>query len=146
MVSRGELAVRKFLEGCNCAQSVLYPFCTELGLEPQTALKAASGFGGGMGRHGEICGALSGGILALGLRFGGADRPAIESAYAKVRELIGGFRRRHGEILCRRLLEGIDLATEEGHRRFKELGLREKTCRRCVQTAADLVEGLLGRP
>jgi len=143
MGSRSELAVRKFVEGCNCAQSVLYPFCADLGLDPATGMKAASGFGGGMGRQGEVCGAVSGAILALGLRFGGGDRAGVEAAYAKTRELVARFRQKHGAILCRQLLEGIDLATEEGHRRFQELGLREKTCRRCVQTAAALLEDLL---
>lgn len=143
MGEKGEAAVRAFLEGRNCAQSVLAPFAADLGLDPGLALKVASGFGGGVGRQGEICGALAGGIAALGLRFGGPDRAAIEATYAKVRTLAARFRQRHGEILCRRLLEGIDLATEEGHRRFKELGLREKTCRRCVQSAAEIVEELL---
>lgn len=144
MGQRSDLAVRKFLEGCNCAQSVLYPFCADLGLDPAAALKIASGFGGGIGRHGEVCGALSGAIMALGLRFGGDSRTAIEAAYSKTQELVGRFRQKHGAILCRQLLEGIDLATEEGHRRFKELDLHEKTCKRCVQTAAALAEELLG--
>ncbi len=145
MGQSSELSVRAFLEGRNCAQSVLHPFCAELGLDPEAAMKAASGFGGGMGRLGEICGALSGGILALGLRFGGGERPAIEAAYAKTRELFERFRQRRGEVACRRLLGGIDLASDEGHRRFKELGLRESVCRECVRTAAALLEDLLDR-
>ena len=148
MGPKSELAVRTFQEGCNCAQSVLYPFCAELGLDPGTALKVASGFGGGMGRTGEVCGAVTGAILAIGLRYGGrekGDRAALETVYAKTRELILQFKRKHGTALCRELLGGCDLSTEEGHRAFKERDLRNKTCRPCVETAAALLEELLAR-
>lgn len=145
MGPKSELAVRDFLEGCNCAQSVLHPFCADLGLDPAAGLKVASGFGGGMGRCGEVCGAVTGGIMALGLRFGGGDRPAIEAVYAKTRELVERFRQKHGALHCRQLLGGCDLSTEEGHRLFKERDLRNRTCRPCVETAAALVEELLGR-
>jgi C_GCAxxG_C_C family probable redox protein len=148
MGQKSELAVRTFQEGCNCAQSVLHPFCADVGLDPGTGLKVASGFGGGMGRTGEVCGAITGAVLAIGLRYGGrekGDRVALEVVYGKTRELVARFRQKHGAILCRQLLDGLDLAAEEGHRVFKERDLRNKTCRPCVETAAALLEELLGR-
>lgn len=146
MGSKGESAVRAFLEGCNCAQSVLYPFSADLGIDPALGLRMASGFGGGMGRSGEVCGAVTGAILALGLRFGGprkGDRASIETVYEKTRALLREFRSKRGAVLCRELLGGCDLSTDEGHRAFKDRDLRNRTCRPCVETAASLLEELL---
>jgi C_GCAxxG_C_C family probable redox protein len=81
MKTKSEVAVAKFLAGYNCAQSVLYAYGPDLGLEAETALKVATGLGAGMGRRGEVCGALTGGILVLGLKYGRGgqqDRSAME--------------------------------------------------------------------
>ncbi len=58
MNSTAETASEKFLSGFNCAQSVLWTFAPRLGLDPDTALKIACGFGAGMGRREEVCGAV----------------------------------------------------------------------------------------
>ena len=63
-------ATAKFTSGYNCAQSVLWAFRDEVGLEEDVALKLATGLGAGMGRKQEVCGAVTGGILVLGLRHG----------------------------------------------------------------------------
>ena len=76
MGSRTETAIAKFLEGYNCAQTVLYAFCDELQLEKNTALKLACGFGAGMGRNGEVCGAVSGNPCVGGEIRKGATRRA----------------------------------------------------------------------
>ena len=68
MSAKTEVAVEKFVSGYNCAQSILYAFGPDLGLEGETALKVATGLGGGLGVSGEVCGAVTGGILALGLK------------------------------------------------------------------------------
>lgn len=70
MNTLAEIAVAKFTEGYNCSQSVLYACHGRLGLDPSASLKLACGFGDGIGRCQEICGALSGGIMALSLRYG----------------------------------------------------------------------------
>ena len=75
MKTKSEVAMEKFLAGYNCAQSVLYAYGPELGMDGETALKVATGLGAGMGRRGEVCGALTGGILVLGLEIR-ARRPA----------------------------------------------------------------------
>ncbi len=144
---RTETAVRTFLEGYNCAQAVFHAFAADLGMDPDAALKAACGFGGGMGRNGEVCGAVSGAVLAIGLRFGrgkGQDKEAAEASYRKVRELMDRFRREHGSFLCRRLIDGCDLATEEGLRFYNEKDLRGRVCRHFVHTSARVLEDLLG--
>jgi C_GCAxxG_C_C family probable redox protein len=146
MSQRSDVAVAKFLSGYNCAQAVLYSFCDDLGLDRNTALKLSCGFGAGMGRRQEVCGAVTGGILALGLRHGrgeGQDKTPTEETYRKVRELIAQFESKHGSCICLTLLQGCDLNTPEGQLAYKQNDLLNKTCKRCVQTAVETLETLL---
>jgi C_GCAxxG_C_C family probable redox protein len=149
MKTKNEAAVEKFLSGYNCAQSVLYVYAEELGLDSDTALKAATGLGAGMGRRGEVCGAVTGGILALGLKWGRGEkegRTATDRAYQKTLELMARFEKKHGSCLCRALVEGCDLRTPEGQAYFKEHDLLHKTCVGCVETACEVVGELLETP
>lgn len=144
--SRTEKAVDKFLDGYNCAQSVLYAFCDDLDLDPDIALKLLCGFGAGMGRKEEICGAVSGGAAVLDMMYGrGAedDKSATRRTYEKVAELMDRFKERRGTYICRQLLGNCDINTEEGAKYFKENDLLNKTCRQCVQTAAEILEEMM---
>jgi len=136
----------KFRSGYNCAQAVLYAFCDALDFDREAALKLACGLGAGLGRRQEVCGAVTGGILALGLRHGrgeGGDRTPTEVTYAKVRDLMARFESRHGSCVCRVLLKGCDLSSGEGQRHYKENHLLETTCAGCVATAVEAVEAAL---
>jgi C_GCAxxG_C_C family probable redox protein len=149
MKTRSETALEKFLAGYNCAQSVLYAYGPGLGLDGEISLKAATGLGAGMARRGEVCGAVTGGILALGLKYGrGArqDRAATEETYRRTLELMGRFEKRHGSCLCRVLLEGCDLQTEAGQQYFKEHDLLHKTCIGCVQSVVEILAQLVDAP
>jgi len=146
---KNEVAMEKFLAGYNCAQSVLYAYGPGLGLDGETSLKVATGLGAGMGRRAEICGALTGGILALGLKYGrGArqDRSATEETYKKTLELMARFEKRHGSCLCRVLLGGCDLRTAEGQQFFKEHDLLHKTCIVCVQSVVECLAQIVDAP
>lgn len=145
MTTRSDKAVAKFLSGYNCAQSVIWAFANELGLDQEHALKIACGFGAGMARKQEVCGALTGGIMALGLRYGrgeGQDRTATELTYAKVQELMRRFEEKHKTCICRQLLHGCDLSTEDGRKVFRE-ELHDNVCKQCVKTATEIVETLM---
>jgi len=147
--AKSEVAQDKFLAGYNCAQSVLYAFGPDLALERETALKIATGLGAGMGRRGEVCGALTGGILVLGLKYGRGgqqDRSATEQTYQKTLDLMARFEQRHGSCFCRVLLDGCDLRTTEGQRLFKAHDLLHKTCVGCVQTVVEELAGILDAP
>ena len=149
MKAKTEIAVDKFLSGYNCAQAVLYAYGPDLGLDTETALKVATGFGGGMGRRGEVCGAVTGGILALGLKYGRGgqqDRSVADVAYQKTQDLMAAFERAHGSCTCRTLLGGCDLQTPQGQQHFKEQDLLHKTCVRCVQTVGEILAGMLEAP
>ncbi len=146
MKTKSDIAVDKFLAGYNCAQSVLFAFCDDLGFDKDTALRLACGFGGGMARKQDVCGAVTGGILTIGLKHGrgeGQDKAVTEAAYGKVRELMSRFEAKHGTCICRTLLNGCDLNTPEGQRYFKEADLLNKTCTGCVRTVVETLESIV---
>jgi len=143
MTDKVEVAVAKFMSGYNCAQAVLFAYCDELGLEKNAALKLACGFGAGMGRKEEVCGAVTGGVMVLGAIHGRGehdDRAAAEPAYAKTRELLDRFQARHGSYVCRELLDGCDLTTKEGQSYFKQNDLVNRTCKECVRSVTQILE------
>jgi C_GCAxxG_C_C family probable redox protein len=145
-MTKSEKAISKFMSGYNCSQSVFYAFCEDLNLDADAALKIASGFGGGMGRRGEVCGAVTGGIMALGATHGRGENEAAtaaETTYAKTREFMSQFAERHGSCLCRELLNGCDLTTEAGQTTFREKDLKNKICTPCVRSAIEIVEKMM---
>ncbi len=107
MESKANEARNLFLSGANCAQSVLGAFCRECGIEPEQAMRLASGFGGGMARLREVCGAVSGMFLAADLLCGPSDmkdKAAKDAHYAFLQELAAEFKKEAGSIVCRELL------------------------------------------
>jgi C_GCAxxG_C_C family probable redox protein len=145
-MERTEAAVRMFEREFACSQSVFAAFADPAEIPRETALRVAAGFGGGFGRTGEACGAVTGAIMALGLRHCG--RPAEldplgkEQAYPAVREFLARFKARHGAIVCRELL-GCDLGVPEELQRARDLGLFKSRCPAFVRTAAEILEELL---
>jgi C_GCAxxG_C_C family probable redox protein len=145
-MTKSEQAVSIFAEGYNCAQSVFCAFCEDLQIDKDLALKMVCGFGAGMGRKGEVCGAVTGGIMVIGAKHGrgeNEDRTATESTYAMTREFMDQFARRHGTCLCRELLNGCDLTTEEGRKSFVENDLLNRVCKPSVQSAVELLENFM---
>jgi C_GCAxxG_C_C family probable redox protein len=130
-----------FRSEMNCAQAVLSVFCEREGLSTDLALRLAGPFGAGMGRRQETCGALTGALMAYGLRCKGrmGDPGHKDAVYAGTRDIADRFQARHGSTDCRALL-GCPLATPEGQERFKREGLKESICMRLVESAVELVE------
>ena len=107
MKDRSEEARNNFLAGMNCAQAVLCAFADRCGLDRETALKLASGFGGGIARQREVCGAITGMCMAADLIRGpgeASDKAAKDEHYAFIRGLCDAFRDETGSIICRELL------------------------------------------
>ena len=101
-------AAELFLEGYNCAQAVAVAFCDVTGLEPQFAAKMASSFGGGMGRMREVCGAVSGMLMVLGLLYGydtAGDDASKKEQYHLIQQMAEQFRTQAGSIICREILK-----------------------------------------
>ena len=96
-----------FKDGYNCAQAVFLAHCEELGIDFETGAKLASPFGGGMGRMREVCGAVSGLFMLLGLKEGYCNpqnNEAKKELYSKVQELADKFKTEFGSIICKELL------------------------------------------
>ncbi len=146
MKDKSDEAVAMMVAGFNCAQSVLGVFCAELGFDRDTAMKLATGFGAGMARKQEVCGAVTGGIMAIGLKHGrGADdgKPEAEHTYLLVGKLMERFSAKYGSCLCRVLLDGCDMQNESGRIFFDKNRLAEKICRPCVAEAVRILEDIL---
>jgi C_GCAxxG_C_C family probable redox protein len=144
-MDRAEQAAAYMRGGLNCAQSVVKAFAAELGPEENLAVKMAASFGGGMGRNGYVCGAVSGAAFILGARYGftdPADPGAREKTYAKVNALIERFQKENGAVQCRELL-GIDPKNPEEWKRVREAGAFADKCPLYVQFAAKITEALL---
>jgi C_GCAxxG_C_C family probable redox protein len=137
-------ATQLFNEGFNCSQAVLAAFADAKGLDRATALKLASGFGGGIGCSGGICGALTGAIIALGLHCGSADsadKTTKIEVYRKVRQLAEEYKLRAGSTICRDLM-GFDMSTPEGQRLSKAPGAFDR-CDDFVRIAAEILEEMI---
>jgi C_GCAxxG_C_C family probable redox protein len=146
MESKSDIAAAKFLGGFNCAQSVVYSYHDDLQIDANAALKIACGFGAGMGRTQETCGAVAGGIIVIGAKYGRGeldDRSTTELTYAKTRELMERFFEKHGTCVCRNLLHGCDLTTAEGQKEFKENDYLHKVCAPCVQSVVEILDGII---
>ncbi len=143
-MSQVEAAVSRFAQGWNCSQAVLSAYAEKLGLDENTSLRIAAGFGGGMGRMAEACGAVTGALMTLGLKYGGTtpDRQAKEMAYQQVREFAARFKARHGSLCCRELL-GCDIGTAEGLELAMQQSLFTNVCPQFVRAAAEILEELL---
>ena len=106
--SRQQAATNYFLQGFNCCQSVLLAFSDILNADPETLKTIASGFGGGMGRLRDVCGAFSGMVMMAGSISPAADPSVKEDRtknYALVQQFAEKFKELNGgSIVCRELL------------------------------------------
>lgn len=142
-----ELALSRFKEGALCSQAVFSTFAEKLGLDLETAMKIATPFGGGMARMGETCGAVTGALMAIGLKHGNmtdwrAEDLQKEKAYGIANEFAGRFKSINGTTLCRELL-GCDLSTPEGRKAANEGDLFKTLCPKFVRDAAAILEEIL---
>ena len=142
-VSRAE---ELFRAGYNCAQAVACAFCDVTGLETAAAARMASSFGGGMGRLREVCGAVSGALLVLGLCMGYDDPtdPAAKAQhYRLVREFAGRFQAENGSLICRELLKDVPTVPGGTPEMRSEDFYRRRPCLRLVRQAAQITDALL---
>lgn len=150
MLIYGEKAEGCFLQGYNCAQSVVLAFSGILeekcGIKPDILIRIASPFGGGMGRLREVCGAVSGMFMVLGA-LEGYDNPkegkAKADLYRDVQLLAEQFERENGSIVCRRLL-GLDERRQSSVPEERTAEYYEKRpCPEMVRCAAAILEKFL---
>ena len=141
-MSKADSAVGNFEQGFSCSQAVFGAFAESLRMDISTAMKVSDCFRGGMCMT-DVCGAFTGGIMAIGLKHGRseADDTAARDMSGK---MVGKFTEQFkentgGKLTCRNILE-CDMRTAEGKAKMKEEGIRKKVCTKLVRTAGEILE------
>jgi len=144
-MTRSDDAAAYFNEGFSCSQAVLSSFSEDLGLDKETARKISCGFGAGMARSGNICGAVTGAILVIGLKYGKGttgDDAAKERTYALVQKFLKQFKAKNKSISCTELL-GYDLRDPEQRKQAHVSKAVATKCPEFTRDAAVILEKML---
>ena len=128
----------------NCAQQVLVPLCDKFGLHHDLAIRIASNFGGGINCMGETCGAVTGALMVIGLKYGGTkeDKESNEIREKLVNDFIAQFQFRTGSIRCKELL-GLDFSIPEEKTIIEEKKIPESRCPGFIDHSVKILSHLL---
>lgn len=141
-MSRQKKALTFFQKGYNCTQSLLAVYGHGRGMKQETAFRIAGAFGGGMGKTGDVCGAVTGGLMIVGLEFGTPDledETAIHKTYDQARRFIREFKQRNNTVVCRELLR-----CDSDVRQRTSMNDVYSNCPKFVKDAAEIIEEILG--
>ena len=144
-MSKSEKALKSFNEAFNCSQAVLSSFSEDFNMDEKTSIKIASAFGGGIARNGETCGAVTGALMAIGLKHFNTDLLPDEAkmhVYSLSNRFMQEFKTRNGSVKCKELL-GVDLSTDDGRKKMREENLSQKVCEKLVCDSAEILEKFL---
>ena len=130
-------AVQLFENGYVCSQAVFAAFSPDLGLDKEQALKIGACFGSGM-RKGEVCGACTGALMTLGLKYGESKEKSNEVC----KRFLDEFEKENGSYICNDLL-GCDIRTPEGVEFAVENNLFKELCPKMVESAAKITKGII---
>ena len=139
-----EIASELFSKGYYCSQAVLAAFADELGIAREQALKVGACFGGGMCKA-EVCGACTGALMALGLKYGmceDGDFDSKQRANSYAVRFLDEFAKQNGSYICRELLD-CDISTDEGKVCARAKGLFASKCPKLIESAVLIAEGLI---
>ncbi|NTU52219.1 MAG: hypothetical protein HGA97_00665 [Chlorobiaceae bacterium] len=146
-MQRKEKALELFRSRCNCSQAVFAAYRKPDVLDEASALRLATVFGGGVGSTGGgLCGAVSGALLALSMRYGMGSIGELENkkrTYDLGQEFMEAFEKRMGSSRCESIL-GLCIGVPENLQKARELKLFETVCVDAVTRASDILEELLG--
>ncbi len=143
-MTKSEKALELFSNNFNCSQAVLTAFAPDFGLDEKLALMLGTEFGSGA-RNGEMCGAVSGALMVLGLKYGHYESENHEQksrAYAIATEYTKRFKELNGSIVCRDLL-GYDLTILNDMACIKEKNLFGSVCPEMIKSAVEVLEDII---
>lgn len=145
-MSRKEKAMELFESGYNCSQSVVLAFSDLLEVDEKVLARLSSSFGGGMGRLREVCGAVTGAFMVLGVLYGyDQAETGLKKAehYARIQHLAEQFSNETGSIVCRELL-GLDKKKDSPtpEKRTAEY-YKKRPCRELVGLSAEILEEMI---
>ncbi|MFC1726094.1 C-GCAxxG-C-C family protein [candidate division KSB1 bacterium] len=144
-MSRVETALKIFDDGFYCSQSVVSAFCEDYGLRLEPGLKLSTLFGAGIVYTGETCGAVTGALIILGLKYGKAEVDDLKEnspAFKKAGEFIEKFKSRNGTIICK-VLVGYDINDSEKRQKAREREIFKEVCPKLVQDTVEILEEIL---
>ena len=146
--NKAKLAGELFMQGYNCSQSVIAAWADEIGLDRQTALLVSSGFGGGMGRLREVCGAVSGAFMVLSYKFGStdvSDGKAKAALYETIQAFAARFKQenRFDSIVCRDMLGLSGASAPTPAERTAEY-YKKRPCRELIELSSGLLGEFIG--
>jgi C_GCAxxG_C_C family probable redox protein len=145
IMNRKEKAVKLFESGFSCSQAVLCAYADLFGLDEKYALKVAGGFGAGIGGTANLCGAVSGAIMVLGLKYSSTDSEDKEKKaknYQIAKSLMEEFEKEKGTLLCKELL-GYDISIPEIKEKVKNTDIFKQVCPNCVAKVTEILEKML---
>lgn len=128
-------------KGYSCSQTVFSYFATDMGLDEKTAIKIATPFEMGMYKS-EICGALSGAYMALGLKYGSNDMDDRSRLMNMIKKLDTEFADKNENLKCIDLL-GLDVNTKEGMKKAIDNNLLVSVCGCCVSSVIEITEKII---
>ena len=138
-MSKVDEAVLLFGKGHLCSQAVFEVFSEEFGLSKEDAFKIGACFGSGM-RQGEVCGACTGALMAIGLKYGENKKDCDELSD----KFFDEFSAENGSYICNDLL-GCDIRTPEGVHYAVENNLFKEFCPKMVASAVIITEKIMER-
>lgn len=145
-MNRKEKAVELFKQQFNCAQSIFTAYRQADDMDEQTALKLTSVFGAGVSSTGgSLCGAVTGALMAISMRYGRKDLESVEAkltTYEIGKKFLEEFTRRIGSCNCEQIL-GMNIGTPENMLKAQEMNLFATKCLDAVKTAADILDTML---
>jgi C_GCAxxG_C_C family probable redox protein len=144
-MARAENAADAMRSGFNCAQSIIKAYAAELSVEEDAVVRMAASFGGGLGRNGYVCGAVSGAAMVIGARFGNADAAdtaARDRTYSAISDLLEKFQREHHTVLCRELIS-FEINTPEGYTRAREADVFQNRCPLFLRSVGKILDEIL---
>jgi C_GCAxxG_C_C family probable redox protein len=142
-MKRSEKALDYFRNKFNCSQAVFTVFGKDYGLSEDDCLKVSCAFGGGMGRQQHTCGAVTGAMMAIGLKYGKALNDSEEKkkeTYEKTREFFEKFADINGSVNCLELLNGLNMNDPDDHKKIMDLKLFDIKCEKYVSDALKITE------
>lgn len=139
MKNKAHLVDERFPQNMNCAQTVFSIYANDLGIDEETALKIASGFGGGMACA-ETCGAITGSYMVIGIKYGHhtSDPEAKLATKEKIKQFNEKFIAEHGSLICKELT-GYNISIPEEAAKAAEKGIFTNRCPLFIKTACNIL-------
>ena len=143
-MTKSEIAVSYFKNSFNCSQSVFTALAPQLGVSEENSMKIACAFGGGIARNQLTCGAVTGALMAIGLKYGKGlndDDSKKALTYQKSNLFLEKFKQKHKSISCRELLDNLDMVKDSD--KIKSLNLFQVKCPLFVKDAVEFTEEII---